>query len=74
MCNCKKFMDTTTTDTTAPAAAPSSAPYLALPWKFKRLDAASKDDSLKRYTFIFQSLAALVTVIVLVYGFTKASE
>jgi hypothetical protein len=63
--------DGTMTATSSPA---QSAPWIAAPWKLTRLSDPIKDEQLKRYTLLFQSLAALATIIVVVYGFTRKSN
>lgn len=63
----------TTTTTTAPTAPQEQAPahYLANPFRFGRLADAEKDEQLRRFTLIFQSLAALATIIFAVYAFSN---
>lgn len=66
-------MPTTATTTTTTPAATTQQPthWLASPFHFGQLADSSKDDQLKRYTLIFQSLAALATIFVAMYALTQ---
>jgi hypothetical protein len=59
-------METPTTPATNAAA-----PYITAPWKLPKFDDTTRDDQLKRYTMIFQALAALFTIILSFYALTR---
>ncbi len=73
MCACNETNPPTQAAQPLPAVAAVNAPYLTTPWAFTRYDDSTRDDVLKRYTLIFQALAALFTIILSVYAFTKKS-
>ncbi len=66
------MQQTATATTTTPAATPQQpAHWLASPFHFGQLADDTKDTQLKRYTLIFQSLAALATIFVAMYALAQ---